>query len=759
LGGGLSRTLLCAATAALALAGAAQAQTSGSGSGSGSTAPSTSPPSISPPATSGSKSNNVSGVTVTGKAPDYRRDADKRSYNIATDLNASHGSIADALRNIPSVDVDLQGNVSLRGDSNVTIMVDGQPSALFKGANRADLLQQLPADQYERVEVMTNPSAAYSPEGTAGIINLVTKKSHKAPASGTLSLNVQSTPQVRASASGNVAMGKLTLTGSLSGSYQQGTSDAITTEHLTDPVSGEGADVTSQSANRRSAWQVFGGGQGTDQLDKDTRLTEALFAGLGAGRTSFINSYASSALTGPLAQDYTDAGGADYRFHGLSTNTIWRRDLGGDDHTFTVNLSYSLNASSVNDIQDFIYTLPVQPDLYQAIASDQSYTNADFKAEYHGPLPGKAKLVAGYDLSFQGVSTGRGGLLGTDVTDSVVSPMLTDRFTGGQWVNALYFTYDRPFGRLDVQPGLRLEEANVDTLQLDSGVRGSINYFQPYPTLHIAYDLGGFQRLTASYSRRVDRPSPQQLNPARIYNDPLSFSEGNPDLKPAITDSYEFAYEYNGKTTYFLGSVYFKDKGNVVDSLTEPLAGGALLSTFGNVGHDRNLGVELTGNDHLSKTLTLSATVSADWDDLVDPSVVIGGSRTGVHLAGKAKLNWSPTPRDFVQIDYHYNGRQVLPQGYQEPLQYFNIGYRRLLTDRITAELSVLDPFNTARFTTVTSIPDLNQRSTVFIHARSVSLKLSYALGRVARQMPQRDIDFGGGGGGAPGGGGGAPGP
>ena len=695
---------------------------------------------------------------MTAKAPDYRRDADKRSYSIAADLNASHGSIADALRNIPSVDVDLQGNVSLRGDSNVTIMVDGQPSALFKGPNRADLLQQLPADQYERVEVMTNPSAAYSPEGTAGIINLITKKSHKAPASGTLSVNVESNPQVRASASGNAAFGKLTLTGSLTGSYAEATSDVLTTEHLTDPVSGQGADVTSQSADRRSGWQIFGGGQGTDLLDKDTRLTEALFGGYGVGRTSFVNGYASSALTGPLAEDYSEAGAADYRFHGLSSNTIWRRDLGGDDHTFTVNFSYSLNGFGQTDVENFIYTLPVQPELYQALVSDQSNTNADLKAEYHGPLPGKAKLVAGYDLSFQGVSSDRGGLLGTDAADAAVSPMLMDRFTGGQWVNALYFTYDRPFGRLDVQPGLRLEEADVDTLQRDSGIRGSTNYFQPYPTLHIAYDLGGFQRLTASFSRRVDRPNPQQLNPARIYNDPLSFSEGNPDLKPAITDAYEFAYEYTGKTSYFLGSVYFKDKGNVVDNLTESLGGGALLNTFGNVGHDRNLGVELTGNDHLSKTLTLSATVSADWDDLEDPSVVIGGSRTGVHLAGKMKLNWSPTPRDFVQLDYHFTGRQVLPQGYQEPWQYFDIGYRRLLTDRVTAELSILDPFDTARFATVTSIPDLSQRSTVFIHARSVSLKLSYALGRVVKQAQQRDFYFSGGG--APGGGGGgAPGP
>jgi outer membrane receptor protein involved in Fe transport len=122
----------------------------------------------------------VEGVTVTSDSTALRTSIDRRSYSVANDLTAKTGSIADALRNIPSVEVDVQGNVSLRGDPNVTIMIDGKPSGMFNGDGKADALQQMPADQIERVEVMTNPSAAYRPDGTAGIINLITKKTQQA---------------------------------------------------------------------------------------------------------------------------------------------------------------------------------------------------------------------------------------------------------------------------------------------------------------------------------------------------------------------------------------------------------------------------------------------------------------------------------------------------------------------------------------------------------------------------------------------------
>jgi hypothetical protein len=209
---------IAAGVVLLMLAGAADAQTSGSPDQGQTSAQSATPApqgqgstTKTPP--SKDSAPQVGGVTVQGKRPDYRSSIDRRSYSLTTDLQAANGSLADALRNVPSLDVDPQGNLSIRGDQSVTILVDGQPSPAFNGPNRADLLQQLPANQYERVEVITNPSAAFRPEGSGGVINLISKKNRGPSRTGSISSAASTNPRDRVTASGTYGQQKLTLSG------------------------------------------------------------------------------------------------------------------------------------------------------------------------------------------------------------------------------------------------------------------------------------------------------------------------------------------------------------------------------------------------------------------------------------------------------------------------------------------------------------------------------------------------------------------
>jgi outer membrane receptor protein involved in Fe transport len=180
------RAALLAATGLVAFSANAFAQTTSS----------------SPPPAKKEPSNQVQGVTITApNSQDIKTSIDRRSYSLGKDLQATTGSVADVLRNVPSVQVDVQGNVSLRGDSNVTIMIDGKPSGMFKGENRGQVLQQIPASQFERVEVMTNPSAAFSPEGTAGVINLITKQQRGVGTTGSVRGNVGTEGRKNASVS------------------------------------------------------------------------------------------------------------------------------------------------------------------------------------------------------------------------------------------------------------------------------------------------------------------------------------------------------------------------------------------------------------------------------------------------------------------------------------------------------------------------------------------------------------------------------
>ena len=168
-------------------------------------------------------------------------------------------------------------------------------------------------------------------------------------------------------------------------------------------------------------------------------------------------------------------------------------------------------------------------------------------------------------------------------------------------------------------PGVRLEAVLLDLDQITTGERDRFGYFEAYPTLHTSYRLNSAMQLTASYSRRVDRPELSQLNPFRIYGDPLSFSQGNPRLKPAITDSYEAAFEYGEKSVYYLATLYYRDTHGLVSPVTENLGDGVLLATSDNIGHSRNAGAELVANGPITKTLSYSITADAFWNELTDP--------------------------------------------------------------------------------------------------------------------------------------------
>jgi outer membrane receptor protein involved in Fe transport len=687
----------------------------------------------------------VQGVTVAGKAPDYRRYPDRKSYTLSGDLQATHGSIGDALRNIPSVDVDPRGNISLRGDKAVTILVDGQPSALFSGQSRAQVLQQLPADQFERVEVMTNPSAAFSAEGTGGIINLITRKNRRSPPTASLRASGDTHGRDTLSFTGTDSVGKLNLSGTAAANQFVFLDDSLTTEQLSDPASGDTARVVSTLHSRDVSSFDLGRANGDYALDGNTRLS----AGLGyysfRSRGVFEGAYASSALTGPLAQDYQTAGTDLGDGHVFSVSSNLRRDLGGEDHQFTAAFTFSSNSETNANTQAFDYALPVQPDLFEAFVTADTHSSTDLKLEYHGPLPGAAKLVAGYEFNLERDGSDRTGQLGTDAADATVDQAQSDRFSSSQAVHDLYATYDRSFGRLEVMPGLRLEGVVVDTDQLIAGVTGRSSYFELYPTLHATYKLTSAVQLAASYSRRVSRPPTSELNPFRTEYTPLNFAQGNPDLKPAITDSFEADYEYNGQKFTYEVDGFYKDTHDVVSSITESLGGGALLATYENFGHYREGGADLSASLKVSPKLSLSASGDVAWNAYANPDAAQQQARAGLSSSAKGKVNWDVTPKDFVQLEVYAEGHNVSAQGYTGAYSFVELGWRHKFGDRLTFEATVLDPFNTLREVSFIETPTLSQHTSEYPHLRALQLGFTYAFGG-GKAPNSRDFDFGGGG-------------
>jgi outer membrane receptor protein involved in Fe transport len=733
----LNRLIALALAGALVCAPVAGAQTTPD--------PSTPAPAAQPPDDASKKATTVQPVTVTAKTSGDRRYIDRRSYSLARDVTAANGSLADALRNVPSVDVDPRGNLSVRGDTHVTILVDGQPSALFQGSNQADVLRQLPADQFERVEVITNPSAAYKPDGSGGIINLISKKSHVSKPTGTIKASIDPAGRYSASLNGNATWNKLTLSGGGGFRHDFFDVDAQTAGRLVDPASGETAQTTSTSHAREAYTTTDLHAAVDDDLDAKTRLSANIGYFAYDADQPLTSLYRSSATTGVLAQDFGSAGDIGSNGSGVFGNTSYRREFSGDDHNLMVNLSYS-DFTTVNINRSTLsYSLPAQPDLFQDLDSTNITSSGELKAEYKAPMPGQGRLDAGYDLEFDSNTLEHKGLLGLDPGDATSQPGLSDRFRADQTINALFATYQQPVGRFDIQPGLRLEAARLDTDQLLIGAKTSQTYLDAYPTLHLGYKLDDKTQLTLSYTRRVQRPSLEQLDPFRVYYSPLSFSQGDVHLKPSITDSYEAGYEYTEKSNDYLVTLYYRDHHDVATSLSENLGGGVLLSTTADIGEQREAGGEAVISQQIVKTLTLKLTGDVFWSQLSDPDPGLAPYRSGLVEQGHATLNWDITQKDFLQFGAYLNGPSITAQGATSGYTYLDIGYRHKISDKLAVEVVATDPTGSYRTSTSLNAPGLSQITHVNFGFRAISVGFTYALGG-AGKGGAKDFDFGGGG-------------
>jgi outer membrane receptor protein involved in Fe transport len=685
----------------------------------------------------------VEGVVIRSDSTAMRTDIDRRSYSVANDLAAKTGSISDALRNIPSVEVDVQGNVSLRGDANVTILIDGKPSGMFNGDNRADALQQLPADSIDRVEVMTNPSAAYRPDGSAGIINLVTKKTQKPGVTGTIRANVGPDGRYNTGVSATRRQGKLTLSGDASYRYDQQQARSDTDRAVLDTASGKflESEQTADVVNKGGALSLR---TGVDyDLDKKTRLSgEIRYRGM--NYDSAINeTFAGRNAAGVLSQAYLRGSTARLVRDNVAIAGDYRRQLGGADHEVTSHLE--IETTQFKRVSSaFLDGLVGLSDLYENFGFGNDQTRANWKLDYSKALAGQAKVKAGLDFEQTDNSFNNYGTRGATAAGQTVDPSRTNLFDYDQDVYAAYVTYERPIGDLTVQGGLRAEQVNIRANQITSSIKARQDYFRLYPTLHTGYRINDANSFNANYSRRVQRPGPQDLNPYRIYQDPLNFRAGNPNLKPQVTDSYELGWQYRKGPTTYLATAFFRDTRDGVTDVVRDLGNGVFLTTRENLAKSRNGGLELVATGRLTPKLTYNVSGTAFWNEIDASALGFTGKRDGTTLSGRANLNFQATPKDFFQINAFTSGRRITPQGHREPVQLINVGYRRKINDKLNFVVTVNDVANSFEDTVVTETARLRDTTRRTAKVRAAFFGFSYTFGG-GKPRPEQ-FDFGSGG-------------
>jgi outer membrane receptor protein involved in Fe transport len=676
-------------------------------------------------------------VVVTGARSEVTASVDRTSFNVSNDLQVQTGTLADALRAVPGVEVDLQGNVSLRGDSGVKILVDGRPSAMFEGDARSTTVLTMPAGQVERVEVITNPSAAFSPEGSAGIINLVRKQARKDTRSGTVRATLGGGGRGGLSLNGTHSGSKLTLTGDVN--YRRFAMDTVATSdrELLDSQ-GAVAGTTTNRTESDFAMNARTGRVGLDyDLDKANRVSSELSYRRFQNQADSESVFTSS----DDLSSFDRSAEVDMRNRGWTSRLAWRRALAGKDHELTADLQLERIklARDVVAVSDFASGSSTSEEINARIERREN----KFKAEYKRPLGEEKSLHLGYHGDFNSSAFDFAGARGPSFDDLAPVPSLTNQFDYDEAIHAVFGTYRFRTGKAEALLGLRVEQVDIAIDQITDDARFEQDYLRAYPTLHLGYEVAKNHQLRASYSRRIQRPSPFDLNPYLFYIDPLNVRQGNPFLKPEITDSFEAMWQMRkGPAFYSLTAFYRRSKGGVTDVFSD-LGDGVILTTRANLATANRVGVEAVANGKLTKTLTYNASGSFQRHEIDPRTGGVSQPRSGTTGTIRGNLNWQPGAKDFFQLNGFYSGRQLLPQGYRKSGGVLNLGYRRKVNDKLSLLVTAQNILDSARQVTVFDTPTLRERTTQRGMGRIVLFGATYTFGgETGRKRQEPAFEF-----------------
>jgi len=642
-------------------------------------------------------------VIVTGQQATVLESLDKKVINVEKDLGSVGGTAVNVLQNVPSVAVDASGTVSLRGSSNLTILIDGKPAA-SENSGTGQRLDQLPASRIAQVEVMTNPSAKYDAAGS-GVINIITKKQLANGTDGQVALVLGSGEKYSAGISLSRRQGAAIWKASYDGRDQQFRSRSHSEQTATLPDAGPLR--TAQQGHGFEQHRNHEASLGLDYaLSPEQTLSVSAAAELERHTERENQSLTQQASDGPLLRQEgrqelnTDVlvlrGGADYR-------RTWAAHPGRE---LTANVGY-VNVDA---------TVPVTQSLYGAGNLGWKQEQAVQFGVFYGGLDyvqpsadGKSKLETG--LKFQrSVNDGKSDMLLPSATEPTVYTRDAARsvvYDFQELLPAAYATYQRKFNdKWSAQGGLRAEYTNLNgTVQ---GRQGGValDYLSFFPSATVARELGkesGQQKLQASYARRLNRPSFMQQLPFELYTDPRNYRLGNPGLRAEFSHNLELGHQITlgGATvTTTLFGRFTEDaiqRVRSVDTLASRLSGAGLVTaeTYRNFGSTANLGAEMTWNQPLAKWWRVAASGS-----LYRSQVATNGASAAnrAALAGTLRLsnNFTLTPKLDVQLTGSYRSNTLTAQGWQLATGGLDLALRqRLFQDRAALTLRVSDLLNT----------------------------------------------------------------
>ena len=672
-------------------------------------------------------------IEVTGERSYMQLEPDKKVFNVGQDLTTLGGSATDVLKNVPSVQVDVDGNISLRGSGDVKIYIDGKPSGI-NSDNMADMLAQIPASSIQSVELITNPNAKYEAEGSAGIINIVLKKNLETGYNGNLSMNVGTKDKYNGSFNLNLKNKKFNITTNYS--YRLFNMNAYGSMFRQNETGGSSAllDQTNDMGFRMNGH--FGKAQ-IDYLldDKNVLSLSANFRKGDRTRSEFstsTNMDNSNNLSSVFTSKSNEANDG-YNFN-LSLN--YSAKFKNPKNTLNMEASFSRHK---RDEADNIIQQSFDPN-YIPVGNEflrNTYQNSmndiyDFQADYVQPFGKDSKFETGIKGQYtKNTSDFQSDTFDYNHNSWITDPNLNNDFTYKEQVYAAYGVYTGKIKNFGYQLGVRLEQTFTrGELVANMNDNFDRQYLDIFPNVNLSQKISESNEIQLSYSRRIRRPRHWFLNPFREYEDPYNIRAGNPELKPEYTDSYELSFAQYLPGTVITPSIFYKKTHDMITRSISLIDSNTTLSTFSNDAKRDAYGVELVVTSSPLKWLNFNGNISYFRNEVTGAGSLIDYTNSNSTWTGRLMANVNLPLGFAVQGAFNYQGAMVMPQGTLDPIYSFDGALKKdFFNKKLTLNLRVSDIFDTQKFTANLIGSGFTQSFTRQRDSRTAYVTLTYKFG------------------------------
>ncbi len=702
-------------------------------------------------------SQEMDEVVVRGESSQMEMSFDRRVFNVGQDITSLGGSAVNVLDNVPSIATDIDGNISLRGNESVRILINGKPSSMV-GSGNVDALRSIPASMIKSVEIITNPSSKYAAEGSGGIINIILTDDQELGLNGSTNIGTGHPEEYEGSINLNYRTPNVNWFADIGADYRSEPEAGSSFQRFSGP------DTTYMYREQTNATESEIDGDfrfGADFYLSDTEiLTASSYISLEEETNNEDISYtdleySEGALDGDVLGRINRDTEEEAKESNFDFNLDYENKIDGDDHKLVADASFDISReNSQTNIEEV--TQEGSGELLEQRSEDtEEEMDFRFNAEYERPLGEDGKLEAGLRSDTEWMDTGYNAETLVDGTWET-EPAYTQNFLYRENVNAAFLILGGEFGDFSGQVGLRAENTNIRTEIKETGDVNNQNYIGLFPSAFLNYSFNEQQSIQLSYSRRLQRPWSRSLLPGIDFDDNRSQFTGNPNLTPEYSNSYEAGYLHYWESGSLLTSFYYRYRTDVIEDITEQRDGVQFRFPI-NFANEEAWGVEFSADQEIADRLTLTgnanlfrSNTNGSYREGTDEEIIL--SSESENFQARMRLRWEIVDGLNYQASMRYRGPSNTPQGTRNGMTMMDTGIAYdILEEKAKVTFNVRDVFNAQNFNnTVTTdgnpTTDFYSQREFSWSTRSFSLNFQYFFGNTQSRS-------GGGGPGGPGGG------